>query len=285
MVRLEPIPDEAAALVLEDGTANALVIADYHAGYEVGLRYDRGVDVPSRALDRRERLRRLVMDAGVDHLIVLGDLMHAIGEPGGAERGELEVLFEFLPAGLVVTLVRGNHDGAIETWLGADTGGFDAVDSSETNTDAPLLEGELGGTPLRITDGTGITLGSIGYCHGHTWPARSVLEADIVCIGHEHPSVRLEDEVGGSRIERAWLRGRLNPAPFRPRPDYHDLAWLDGTEPAPRLVVVPAFNDLAGGTWINEQGQSFLTPFLPAGLTDGEAYLLDGTRLGPYQRI
>ncbi|MEF8839990.1 MAG: phosphoesterase, partial [Haloarculaceae archaeon] len=51
------------------------------------------------------------------------------------------------------------------------------------------------------------------------------------------------------------------------------------------LVVFPAFNALSGGTWVNVAGQEFLAPFLPEGLADGEAWLLDGTRLGPFEAI
>ncbi|WP_254524663.1 metallophosphoesterase [Natrinema caseinilyticum] len=261
---VEPIPDEPAAIATV-GTQRALLVADYHAGYEAGLRYDRGVDVPSRAPERRDRLASLLERTRPDRLVVLGDLMHSIGDPGGAERGELEVLFESLPDDVPVTVVKGNHDGRIETWL---------TDGDEVDTDIDVVPGD--GTPL----------GDVGVCHGHTWPSPAVLECEVVCLGHEHPCVRLEDEVGGSRVERVWLRGRLDPAPFRPRPEYEDVAWLDGAgETPPRVVVVPAFNDLVGGTWINVTGQSFLSPFLPAGLAGGEAYLLDGTRLGPYESV
>ncbi|MFP8958216.1 metallophosphoesterase [Natrialbaceae archaeon A-CW3] len=276
MPLLEPVPDEPAAVATLE-CERALVVADYHAGYEVGLRYERGVDVPSQAVSRRERLLSLLERTDVDYLIVLGDLMHAIGDPGGAERGELEVLFESIPSDVTVTLVRGNHDGAIESWLETDPAGFEAHEFG--------VVGRLGGTTLRITDGSGVRLGNLGCCHGHTWPDRSVLEAEVVCLGHEHPCVRLEDEVGGARVERVWLRGHLAPEPFREREAYAGLPWLEGAEPAPQVVIVPAFNDLAGGTWTNLEGQSFLTPFLPAGLADGEAYLLDGMRLGPYDRI
>ncbi|MCU4924943.1 metallophosphoesterase [Halobacteria archaeon AArc-dxtr1] len=264
---LEPVPGERAAIADLDGE-RALVIADYHAGYEAGLRYERGVDVPSRAQERRERLCELVDRTGVDRLVVCGDLMHSIGEPGGAERGELEVLFESLPAGLSVTLVKGNHDGAIESWLG-DSDGTELADA---------------GSSLEIEPGEGVRLGPLGACHGHTWPSPAVLEAEVVCAGHEHPCVRLVDAVGGSRVEPVWLRGRLDPAAFASRDEYASLSWLDNGTP-PKLVVLPAFNDLAGGTWVNVTDQSFLAPFLPDGLTDGEAYLVDGTRLGPYQHV
>jgi metallophosphoesterase superfamily enzyme len=104
------------------------------------------------------------------------------------------------------------------------------------------------------------------------------LRANVVCVGHEHPVVRLEDDVGGRRVERVWLRGRLAPEPFEAFVE--DDLGIDG-----ELVVFPGFNDLSGGTWVNVRGQEFLAPFLPEGLTDGQAYLLDGTRLGEYRRL
>jgi len=261
---VEPVPGEPAATATIAGE-RLLLVADYHAGYEVGLRYERGVEVPNHASDRRERLLALCERTRSDRLVVLGDLMHSIGDPCGAERGELEVLFESFPADLAVTVVKGNHDGRIEAWLE----GSHEIDA-----------------PVDIVSGGGVALGDIGVCHGHTWPNPAVLKREVVCLGHEHPCVRLTDEVGGSRVERAWLRGRLDPEPFRERPDYEGLSWLERTdESPPHVVVMPAFNDLVGGTWVNVTGQSFLSPFLPAGLADGEAYLLDGTRLGAYESV
>ncbi|EMA39501.1 metallophosphoesterase [Halobiforma nitratireducens] len=297
-VRVEPVPGEAAATAtVEHGerTDDApqrerlLLVADYHAGYEAALRYERGVDVPSRADERRDRLQTLVDRTDPDRLVVLGDLMHSIGDPGGAERGELEVLVESLPPTLAVTVVKGNHDGEIETWLGDDDSVGTEPRRDDPNADVP---------EVTVVPGNGIRIGGIGVCHGHTWPAPELLESGVeaICLGHEHPCVRLEDEVGGSRVERAWLRGRADPAAFADHE--RDAAsrcgtddatvpstWLsEGVEP-PRLIVMPAFNDLVGGTWVNLAEQSFLSPFLPDGLADGEAYLLDGTRLGPYDGI
>ncbi|MXV63692.1 phosphoesterase [Natronorubrum sp. JWXQ-INN-674] len=303
VARVEPVPGEPAATATV-GAERALLVADYHAGYEAGLRYERGVDVPSHAPERRDRLGSLLERTDPDRLVVCGDLMHSIGDPGGAERGELEVLFEGFPPSLDVTVVKGNHDGGIETWLGADDGP-ESPSAFEPGSETDL---EIGS--VTIVSGDGIALGqgeddrdghgddtrdgernghgdrTVGVCHGHTWPAPAALECDVLCLGHEHPCVRLEDEVGGSRVERAWLRGRLDPTPFRDRAAYEGLSWLeDSTVEPPRIVVLPAFNDLVGGTWVNVPNQSFLSPFLPAGIADGEAYLLDGTRLGPYESI
>jgi putative SbcD/Mre11-related phosphoesterase len=247
---VEPVPGAPAA-VATLATERALVVADYHAGIESVLRRT-GVELDDRAKQRRRRLLGLVGRTDPDRLVVLGDIVHAIGEPSSAEREELAALLDALS--IPVTLARGNHDGNVDSLLAE----FDHE--------------------VTLTPATGTRLGPVGFAHGHTWPSNDVLRADVVCVGHEHPVVRLEDEVGGSRMERSWLRGRLDSAPFRD----HDSS-VDGIDG--ELVVCPAFNDISGGTWVNVDGQSFLSPFLPGALLDGEAYLLDGTRLGAYRSV
>ncbi|MFB6094787.1 MAG: metallophosphoesterase [Halanaeroarchaeum sp.] len=245
---LEPIRDAPAATVAVDGET-ALVVADYHAGVEEALRRD-GVEVTSRAERRRERLRSLVDRVGATRVIFLGDLGNHIGEPSGAELDELLDL-EHALRDVDVTLVPGNHDGRLGDALAFD-----------------------------VADGDGVVFGSVGFAHGHSWPAESVLAADVLAVGHEHPTVRLTDEIGGSRIERAWLRGALDGAAFADHASSEVVTAVDG-----ELVVFPAFNDLVGGTWVNVEDQKFLSPFLPAAVPDAEAYLLDGTRLGPFDDV
>jgi len=254
-VAVEPVPDEPAALA-DCGNERVLVLADYHAGIEVALRYD-GVEVRSRAADRRERVRRLLARTAADRVLFLGDLANAIGRPDSEEREELEALLSGLTARVPVTIVKGNHDGGI----GEVVGGLD--------TDG-----------VNVIDGPGTRIGAVGFAHGHTWPARAVVGAETVCVAHEHPTVRLEDDVGGRRVERAWLRGRLDPGPFVEHCGEPSVGSA-GAE----FVIFPAFNELVGGTWVNVDGQGFLSPFLPDGLADGEVYLLDGTRLGDYRRV
>jgi putative SbcD/Mre11-related phosphoesterase len=252
---VEPVPGAPAA-TLDLGDERALAVADYHAGIEVGLRYERGVELDSNAEQRRQRLLSLLDRTGADRVVVLGDLVHRIAEPDGAEAEEVRDLLDALDArGVPLTLAKGNHDGGIADVFP------DRID---------LLPAE------------GARVGSVGLVHGHTWPNAEALSASTLCMGHEHPSVRLTDEVGGSRVERAWLRGPLRREPFLDAlgDDADDLAWNE-----PELVVFPAFNDRSGGTWINVEGESFLAPFLPAALESGEAYLTDGTRLGPYREV
>jgi putative SbcD/Mre11-related phosphoesterase len=263
---VEPVPGEPAA-VASTGDERVLCVADYHAGIEVGLRYERGVELASAADTRLARLERLLDRTAPDRLLVLGDLVHRIGRPDGDEVDELRTLVDRVTDRVSMTLVPGNHDGGVA----------DAV---------PELE---------VADAAGLRLGPVGFLHGHTWPARDVLRAEVVCMGHEHPAVKLEDAVGGSRVERAWLRGPLDPEAFAGHVENDgdgddgdgngerdgDRDRIDGTE----LVVVPAFNDRSGGTWVNVDGQGFLAPFLPGALPDADLYLLDGTRLGHYRQV
>ncbi|GAB3706248.1 metallophosphoesterase [Halorubrum pallidum] len=261
MARVEPVVGEPAA-VADLGGERALLVADVHAGIEVGLRYERGVELSSRADERREGLCDLIAETDADRLVVLGDLAHRIGAPDGDEREELAALIRAVTDRVPMTLVEGNHDAGV----------------AEAFADRVDVIGPKGGVAGadRVTGDGGVAL-----VHGHTWPDPKLLDADVVCMGHEHPQVRLEDAVGGSRVERAWLRGAIDPNAFV------DGGGDDSTasgEP-PELVVFPAFNERSGGTWVNVDGQSFLAPFLPDALPTGDAYLLDGTRLGEFRQV
>lgn len=248
-MRVEPLPGVPAATV-DTGGERLVALADYHAGIEAGLRYD-GVELQSAADRRRERLVSVLGRTDADRVVVIGDLGHAIGAPFDEEREELTTLFDTID--VPVTLVKGNHDGELESVLD------DRAD-------------------VTVTPSHGTVIGDVGFAHGHTWPAPAVIEAAVVCMGHEHPVVRLSDSVGGVRKERAWLRGALDTDPFAAR--------CDRTVPSGgELVLFPAFNDRSGGTWVNVEGQEFLAPFLPEGIAEAEAFLLDGTRLGPYQQV
>ena len=261
--RVEPVPDAPAATV-DLGAERALLVGDYHAGIEAGLRYERGVELPSDGPVRRQRLLELLTAERADRLVVLGDLGHRIGSVSGAEREELEALYTAVveESGLSITVAPGNHDGGLRDLWG-DRDGVGILPQS----------GEL----LGDVDG-----GAVGVCHGHTWPAPELLSAEVICVAHEHPTVKLQDSVGGYRTETAWLRGRLDREVMAAGVDAdpESLAWGD-----PELIVVPAFNDRSGGTWVNVESEGFLSPFLPDALVEADCYLLDGTRLGGYKSV
>ncbi|MFC7042255.1 metallophosphoesterase [Halonotius sp. GCM10025705] len=257
-----PIPGEPAATA-SLGDERALLIADYHAGIEDGLRYERGVELPNNAAERRQRVLALLADTDASRLIVLGDLGHRIGGAEGVEREELDALYEavVVDRDVAITIAPGNHDGEIEALFG----------DREGVTILPASGGVLGEPPA-----------TLGVVHGHTWPDPALLSATTICMGHEHPQVKLADSVGGYRVEQAWLRGRVDPAALV---DRNDSDPPDHAGDSPELVVFPAFNERSGGTWVNVEEQGFLAPFLPAAIPDAESYLLDGTRLGAYRSV
>lgn len=243
---VDPVLGEPAAVVkLEPDPV--LVVADYHAGLESELRAE-GVELPSHAEERRERLLDLIAETGVKEVIVLGDLAHWISEPAGAELHELTVLLESLPDDVELRLAKGNHDGMIESQL-----------------------------PIEVSESTGMLRDNVAFIHGNTWPDPAIADTDIICMGHEHPVVRLEDEVGGRQIKQVWLRGEVNAEPFV---EQLDCDWFEA-----ELIVFPAFNQLASGTWVNIPEQQFLSPFLPEAFRTADTFLLDGIRLGPYNKV
>lgn len=245
MAPVEPVPGAPAAVARLDGE-RALVVADYHAGIERDLRRE-GVEFESAAPARRRELLALVAETDADRVLFLGDLASSIGQPAGEERTEIRDLLAALD--VPVTLVPGNHDAEVSEVVAVET-----------------------------TAADGVRFGDVAFAHGHTWPDPSLLAADVLCVGHEHPLVRLEDEVGGGRTERVWLRGELDPTPFA------EHAGVD-LDTSAELVVFPAFNERCGGSTVNVPGVDFLAPFLPAALPAGEAFLLDGTRLGPFREL
>ena len=276
--RVEPVPNAPAATV-DLGAERALLVGDYHAGIEAGLRYERGVELPSDGPARRHRLLELLETERVDRLVVLGDLGHRIGSVKGAEREELDALYAAVveESGVPITVAPGNHDGGLRDLWG-DRAGVDILPQS-----GGLMGGVDGDGAIGVVDSAvGVVDSAVGVCHGHTWPAAELLSADVICMAHEHPTVKLQDSVGGYRTEKAWLRGRLDRKVMAEGvdADRESVAWGD-----PELVVLPAFNDRSGGTWVNVEAEGFLSPFLPDGLVEADCYLLDGTRLGDYRVV
>jgi len=168
---------------------SALLVADYHAGYEAGLRYERGVDVPSRAPGRRERLLALLERTDPDRLVVLGDLMHSIGDRAGPNAANSRCCRSPLQP----------------------------ISRSPSSRETTTVESKPGSRTATISG------------RRSPWSRRrnrSAISASVTAhlalperssrarwsVGHEHPCVRLEDEVGGSRPKgRGSAVGSIRP--------------------------------------------------------------------------
>ncbi len=152
------------ALYLED--SRALVVADLHLGYEGALR-EQGVSLP-RFQKRHmvERLGHLLDRYSPDSLVVNGDFKHEFSRNLREEWNEVLDVLDFLEGRVEVVMVRGNHDNFLKTILNRK--GLDLHSSHR--------------------------LGPFTIVHGH----ESTRAEGPLIMGHEHPSMRLRDEIGAS---------------------------------------------------------------------------------------
>jgi len=237
----------------ESGEPPTLLLADLHLG--LGASPDRPAGPPEASAPTMARqLVELASAQGAARIVIAGDVKHPIVGTPPALRG---VIFDFfstlLGKGVAVEVVLGNHDVGL----------------------TPHLPREVVVHPA-----TGVVVDGVGIFHGHCWPSNRVLRASSLVVGHLHPGFRLApspDDPRGKR--RCWVRLELPPSPKPPRRRRRHAVVR-----ARELVVLPAFNPIAGTEALNRQhparGRSFLYQrFLSHGTA--RAYLFDGTDLGP----
>jgi putative SbcD/Mre11-related phosphoesterase len=213
----------------------------------IGLESDlrnAGIHLPSQTLRMRARLEAILARTEAKRLIVIGDLKHKVPYSTSQEIRELPTFFRGLPA--KVELVPGNHD----------------VDL------AGLID-------VEVHDATGILVDETALLHGHTWPSEEIMTARTVVTCHNHPAVLLMDELGHRHKEPAWIRAPFTDVARKQYP------MLPGDA---QMIVMPAFNELTGGTAFNAlEGGRLLGPLFGNGLVDadsGRVFTIDGVDLG-----
>jgi len=192
---MEPKPLPGKALKL----GNVLVIADLHLGYEISMAKE-GFYLPRIFHEVVGALKGILESEKPKTLVINGDLKHSF-VPEWREKKELRAFIEEIaPLVNELVLVRGNHDVGV-LWLREL--GVEIVD-----------ELEVSGWKL---------------VHGHR-----LLEGERFIIGHEHPAIRLRDEVGALVKVPIFLMGE-------------------------DLIVLPAFSPWAYG---NDVLREIVSPFL-----------------------
>jgi len=243
-VELEPIPDEP--VLMADG---ALVAADLHIGLEEELD-EKGVRLPSRAEAMGRKLISIAERRGADRLILLGDVKHLVPKMASRERRDVYVFFRDLASTFrEIYIAQGNHDGMLRHIVPRN---------------------------VRFKPAHGFRMDDTGFCHGHAWPFKKVMEAKVLVMGHNHPAAAFRDAMGNRQIVPCWMR-----VPFlRKHRRYPTLPK--------EAIVIPAFNELCGGMPVNDIRARFLGPLFDEDLVRvGEAsiHLLDGTNLGRLKDI
>lgn len=189
------------ALLLRD--ERALVISDLHLGFE-GALAEQGVSIPR--FQRRvilERIGKMLDRTKAERVIVAGDFKHEFSRNLVDEWVEVKQVLRFIQDRAMPALVRGNHDNYLATILG-----------------------DLG---LKLEDRA--DLGGFTIVHGH----EDVSTLHPIVMGHEHPAVKLKDELGAVVSVPAFLV-------------------------AERLIVLPAFSPLALG--VDVSSYPYLSPIL-----------------------
>ncbi len=240
-------------MLVRDGRRRMLVASDLHLGLERRMA-DEGWHMPSATDVIVERLLGLIERHRAHVLVLAGDIKDSLYVASRQEESELPgAIGRLADAVGEMHLVKGNHDGDIEAWV-------------------PYR------AHLTIHAGSGARVGRVGVCHGHTWPVREVVGAELLLMGHNHPSVEFRDALGNRLREPAWFRTRL--VQERSRERYGDAD--------PEVVLMPPFNELLTGTPLNTADFSGLGPMLARGLVDlasAEVYLIDGVHLGRLDSI
>ncbi len=101
--------------------------------------------------------------------------------------------------------------------------------------------------------------GSYAFTHGHK---KIMTSKKTIVIGHNQPHIRFQDEMGARYTVPVWVRGPLG-------------GFYNGK----KIIMVPAFNDLAGATIVNRD--DMLGPIAKClDIKKAHCFLLDGTDLG-----
>lgn len=272
---ITPIPNQPALLVKQE-KQKTLAIADLHIGWEMALT-QKGIHVPTQTPRLLKRLTNLIATYKPDKLLILGDVKHTIASAEIGEWHDVPDFFsELKKLAPDISIIRGNHDGTLE----------------------PLLPENI-----RMLPSTGISMGEVGFFHGHRWPSPTLLECRTLVMGHVHPVVALRDPAGFRITRQAWVKADCNAAQLHmvlmkkhgkkasEKPD----KTLKAKPKASRLFIMPSFNDFLGGRPLNErrlsgrsQAERIVGPVLRSEAVDmenAEMYLLDRTYLGTLSQL
>jgi len=258
--------------LLVEGEERVLMASDFHLGLEYELA-KMGISIPYQTDRILGELLAIVREHRPDRLLLLGDIKHGVPITSFQERREIPLFFSALQEEVeTIDVVRGNHDANLQRLV------------PEAVTIHPS-RGLMFGEGFRVA-----------AMHGHAWPYPRMMAADLMVMGHNHPTVLLKTPLGVRVSQRVWVKGRCDGArlaeaflrqagaKFEGDPRKAFEAQFETGIGDPQMILMPAFNDLLGGLPVNSEApKSLLGPLLRTGAVriDGfDVYLLDGTFLG-----
>lgn len=190
-------------LILKEGPT--AVVGDLHLGYESALESE-GMFIPRINTESvRESLNKIIDDYEPQRIVLLGDVKHDFSRSKYSAREEVRSIVKLVSDAAETVVIKGNHDNYLQNILA-----------------------DLGVNALDYCDVMGYRLE-----HGHVDSGHRP-----VIIGHEHPSVRIRGEPGGSVKLQCYVVAKEG------------------------VIVIPPFSPLASGNDLNGAGEAVMAPAL-----------------------
>jgi putative SbcD/Mre11-related phosphoesterase len=274
---ITPLFPHPAALLKTQKT-RTMIIADLHIGWEIALS-KKGIHVPTQTPKLLKKLMVLITDCQPQKLLVLGDVKHTVATAQMSEWYDIPDFFNELEKQVQeISIIRGNHDGCLE----------------------PLLP-----EAVKIQPATGITMGEVGFFHGHQWPSPTLLACKTLVMGHVHPVVAFRDPAGFRISRQVWVKANCDAAALtkvllqkhgikvEKTPEETLRKHFKTNARTTQLFIMPSFNDFLGGRPLNEKRldqpkTDIVGPVLRSeavNMENAETYLLDGTFLGTLNQL
>jgi putative SbcD/Mre11-related phosphoesterase len=197
-----------------------LIIGDLHFGYEESLNR-KGVAIPRIQLDSTIKDLNFIIKKikKLDKVILLGDVRHSFNKISSQEIEGLRKIFELFKIKfpkIEIIIIKGNHDNLLRILLNKEK--LDNIKLVDYFLEDKIL-----------------------FFHGDIKSFKKIeivkKKAEILVIGHFHPSIKLSD---GIKVEKykCFIEGRLDNK---------------------KIVIVPSFFPLIEGTNIfeNEELESY----------------------------
>jgi putative SbcD/Mre11-related phosphoesterase len=241
----------------------------------------KGIHVPTQMPKLLAKLTNLISTCKPEKLLILGDVKHTVAT---AEIGEWQDIPDFFSElkkqTQEILIIRGNHDGNLE----------------------PLLSENV-----KILPSTDVTIGDVGFFHGHRWPSPSLLKCKTLVMGHVHPIVAFRDPAGFRITKQVWVKANcyrtklaqvlLQKRKIKIEKNAEEtlLKYYKIKAKTSQLFIMPSFNDFLGGRPLNDrkfagkaESERIVGPVLRSESVDmenAETYLLDGTFLGTLSQL
>ncbi len=241
---LHPHP---ALLLTEEGKKH-LVVTDLHIGFE-GSFASSGIRIESSISSMLEELTGLIQLHKPDRLVILGDVKHSVETISHYEWRDVPRFFEKIQNHTSTTIVKGNHDGGIESLLPRG---------------------------IRLAGSKGLLIGGTALLHGHTTPSGRLSKARRLLMGHLHPTYsRQGSPLSGTQV---WLIAKAKKRSLFKGADEDQID----------IYVLPSFNrELSYAGFTSFKGR-IISPIIRrtlGGITEAAVITLQGDIIGDAESI